>query len=45
MPINRNSKISMQLNQRINAFVDLGKFLGKIEFENEFESILRKAEA
>jgi hypothetical protein len=35
----------MQLNQRINAFVDLGKFLGKIEFENEFESILRKAEA
>ncbi len=45
MPINRNSKISMQLNQRINAFVDLGKFLGKIESENEFESILRKAEA
>ncbi|OAD92848.1 acyl-CoA reductase [Aequorivita soesokkakensis] len=35
----------MQLNQRINAFVELGKFLGKIEFENEFESILRKAEA
>ncbi len=45
MPINRNSKISMQLNQRINAFVELGKFLGKIESENEFESILRKAEA
>jgi hypothetical protein len=35
----------MQLNQRINAFVELGKFLGKIESENEFESILRKAEA
>ncbi len=51
MPNNRNSKLSMQLNQRINAFVSLGKFLKKFdqkasrETENEFESVLRKAEA
>lgn len=51
MPNNRNSKLSMQLKQRINAFVSLGKFLGEIdpeasgETENKFESVLRKAEA
>ncbi len=51
MPYNRNSKLSMQLKQRINAFVSLGKFLGEIdpkasgETANEFESVLRKAEA
>lgn len=47
MPINRNSKLSMQLNQRINAFVKLGKFLHKIEAETEveIENILRKTQA
>lgn len=47
MPINRNSKLSMQLNQRINAFVNLGEFLHKIgaETEVEVENILGKTQA
>lgn len=51
MPINRNSKLSMQLKQRINAFVKLGKFLSEInseasgETEVEVETILNKAQA
>lgn len=48
MPIHRNSKISMQLNKRINAFAELGKFLKKIAAENagfEVENTFRKAEA
>ena len=44
MPINGNSKLSMQLNQRINAFVNLGKFLKEIASEKE-ESILQKVQA
>ncbi len=43
MPIKGNSKITMQLKQRINAFAELGKFLPVIE--NDFEKIIRKAEA
>ena len=47
MPRKGNSKITMQLIQRINAFAELGKFLLEIEndIENEFEKIIRKAEA
>lgn len=44
MPINRNSKLSMQLNQRINAFINLGKFLKEIASEKE-NPILKKAES
>ena len=48
MSIQRNSKLSMQLKQRINAFVALGKFLIEIDStkqEEKTENILRKAEA
>ncbi len=47
MPINRNSKLSMQLNQRINAFANLGEFLHKIgaQTEVEVENILGKTQA
>ena len=52
MPIKGNSKRSMQLKDRINAFIGLGKFLLEISNENdpdnsqdEVESILKKAEA
>lgn len=52
MPIKGNSKRSMQLKDRINAFIGLGKFLREISIENnptsyqnEVESILKKAEA
>lgn len=48
MPIQRNSKLSMQLKQRINAFVNLGKFLNKItsdNIENQSFEIFKRAEA
>ncbi len=52
MPIKGNSKRSMQLKDRINAFIGLGKFLNKIcnendpsNYQNDVESILQKAEA
>jgi len=48
MPINRNSKISMQLKQRINAFIALGTYLQRIAFEKddaEAKGIFQKAEA
>jgi len=48
MPINRNSKISMQLKQRINAFIALGTYLKRIAFENddaEAKRIFQIAEA
>src|SRR5690606_2340875 len=44
MPINGNSKLSMQLNQRINEFIKLEKFLKEIASEKE-ESILQKVQA
>lgn len=51
MPIEGNSKITMQLIQRINAFAALGKFLREIHYENENKNeigaigILEKAKA
>lgn len=48
MPINRNSKISMQLKQRINGFIALGTYLKRIVSENGDSSakeLFRKAEA
>ncbi len=45
MPTKGNSKLSMQLKERINAFVQLGKFLGEIEEIPAFAGIVKKAEA
>lgn len=45
MPTKGNSKLSMQLKERINAFVQLGKLLGEIEQNPAFDNILKKAEA
>ena len=52
MPIKGNSKRSMQLKDRINAFTGLGKFLREMcnenypsSYQDEVEHILNKAEA
>lgn len=45
-PIKGNTKRSMQLKDRINSFIGLGKFLGEIDqIPVEIHEILKKAEA
>ncbi len=48
MPIKGNSKRSMQLKDRINAFIRLGKFLSDIDpdnYRNETAQVFNKAQA